>query len=146
MTAYDLPPVNAALNATSAILLLGGYIAIRRRKIRLHAALMISAVCVSAAFLTCYLIYHYRVPSKPFPIHTQPLRAIYYLILVSHILPAMAVVPMVLWTLSQALRRRWHKHRAIARPTFAVWLYVSITGVIVYGMLYHLPGWLGVGR
>lgn len=137
MTLADLPALNATLNGTCAVLLTIGYVLIRRRRIRQHRRVMIAAFVTSTLFLTSYLIYHANIGSKPFP-GTGAIRIVYLTILVSHILLAMAIVPMALITLSRALRERFDRHAAIARWTLPIWLYVSITGVIVYVMLYKL--------
>jgi len=137
VTLADLPALNATLNGTCAVLLTIGYVLIRRRRIRQHRRVMIAAFVTSTLFLTSYLIYHANIGSKPFP-GTGAIRIVYLTILVSHILLAMATVPMALITLSRALRERFDRHAAIARWTLPIWLYVSITGVIVYVMLYKL--------
>lgn len=131
------PALNATLNASSAVLLLIGRWFIRRGKMAIHRAFMIAALVTSTIFLVCYLYYHAHVGS----IHFQGQgwsRPLYFTILVSHTILAAVVVPMVVITLSRALRERFDRHRAIARWTFPVWMYVSVTGVIVYIMLYHL--------
>jgi len=133
------PAVNATLNGTSAILLLAGRWFIAQQKIAAHRAAMISALVTSSAFLTCYLYYHYHVGSVHFP-GTGIWLVLYFTILISHTLLAITVVPLVLITLSRAVRRRFPEHRAIARWTFPIWLYVSVTGVIVYIMLYRVFG------
>jgi putative membrane protein len=138
----DLPAVNACLNSLSAVLVLVGYFAIRVRAITLHKALMLSAVVVSAIFLASYLYYHFVVkggqPTR-FPSDTAPTAAlIYYAILLSHTLLAIAVAPMVLITVYLGLRDRLAGHIRLARWTLPIWLYVSVTGVIVYVMLYQL--------
>ena len=137
MTISDLPALNATLNATAAILLLVGYRFIRRGEIRRHRATMLAACSVSTAFLTSYVIYHANIGSKPFPGH-GPLRALYLTILLTHVVLAVTVVPLALITVIRGLRGRYDRHRAIARWTFPIWLYVSVTGVIVYVMLYRL--------
>lgn len=133
----SLPSLNAALNATSAALVVAGYSFIRRRKINAHRACMIAATCSSALFLISYLIYHYNHGATRFA-GTGMARPIYFAILGSHTLLAILLVPMVIVTLGRALRERFDKHRQIARWTFPIWLYVSVTGVAVYFMLYHL--------
>jgi uncharacterized membrane protein YozB (DUF420 family) len=137
MSISDLPAVNAALNATSAVLLLLGWRAIKRREIELHRRLMIWAASVSAAFLVCYLVYHSRVGSVRFTATGAP-RTIYFAILVTHTILAAAIVPLVLRTLWLGLKRRDDRHRRIARWTFPLWLYVSVTGVVIYLMLYRI--------
>ncbi len=135
----DLPAFHAGLNATSALLLGAGYLFVRRKRITPHKICMVAAFIASVLFLTSYLIYHYHAGSRPFPGQGW-LRLVYFCILTSHTLLAVAVVPMVLVTLSRALRGLFEKHRRIARWTLPIWLYVSITGVIVYFMLYQLHG------
>ena len=137
----DLPALNACLNATSALFLLLAYRAIRRREIDRHRRLMLAAAITSAVFLASYLTYHARVGSVRFT-GQGPVRTIYFAILISHTILAVTVLPLVLRTLYLGLRRRDGQHRRIARWTFPIWLYVSVTGVIVYVMLYRLypPG------
>jgi uncharacterized membrane protein YozB (DUF420 family) len=137
MSLSDLPALNATLNATSAVLLMSGYAFIRRGYVRRHRAAMISACIVSALFLTSYVIYHANIGSKPFT-GQGPIRLVYFTILLTHVLLAVAVPPLALITLSRGLRARFDRHVAIARWTFPVWMYVSVTGVIVYLMLYHM--------
>ncbi len=136
MTVQDLPSLNASLNSISALLLLCGYIAIKNNKRELHRNLMISALVVSAFFLTSYLIYHWHVPSRKFP-DLGWIKILYFLILIPHIILAAVMVPMILKTFWHAWKGDWEKHKKIARITFPVWMYVSITGVIVYFMLYR---------
>jgi uncharacterized membrane protein YozB (DUF420 family) len=133
-----LPTINATLNGIAFLLLLSGYVAIRCRNVKLHMTLMISALAVSAAFLACYLVYHFNVPSKKYE-GPAYLRTVYFLVLVPHIILAVVMLPMIFVTFRRALGGRSDAHKRIARPTLAIWLYVSITGVIVYLMLYHLP-------
>lgn len=134
---HDLPAVNASLNATATALLLTGYYFIRHKRVRAHRRTMISAFCVSAAFLACYLIYHWRVGNVRF-LKTGPIRPVYFFILATHIVLAAAVPVLAIITLTLALRGDFVRHRKIARWTFPIWLYVSVTGVVVYAMLYHL--------
>lgn len=136
MTIQDLPTLNASLNTIAGFLLLFGYIAIKQGKKELHKKLMISALGVSAAFLTSYLIYHYNVPSKKFP-DLGWIKTVYLLILVPHIILAAVMVPMILKTFWHAFRGEWDKHKKIAKITFPIWMYVSVTGVLVYLMLYQ---------
>jgi uncharacterized membrane protein YozB (DUF420 family) len=133
----DLPALNATLNATSAVLLMSGYAFIRRGHMRRHRAAMISACIVSVLFLTSYVIYHANIGSKPFT-GRGPIRLVYYTILLTHVLLAVAVPPLAIITLSRGLRARFDRHVAIARWTFPIWMYVSVTGVIVYLMLYSM--------
>jgi len=131
------PALNATLNGASAVLLLAGRWYISRGRIAVHRAFMLSAIITSSLFLASYLYYHAHVGSVPF----QGLgwsRPVYFAILTTHTILAAVIVPMVIITLSRALRRRFDRHRAIARWTFPLWLYVSITGVVIYVMLYHL--------
>ncbi len=137
MTIHDLPAVNATLNATSAVLLLTAYIFILQRKIVAHKRTMIAAFCVSSAFLVCYLIYHSQVGSVRFP-HTGMIRNVYLTILATHTILAATVPVLAIITLRHGLAMRFDKHRAIARWTLPIWLYVSITGVVVYWMLYRM--------
>lgn len=137
LSVTDLPAVNATLNAISTVFLLTGYVLIRQRRIAQHRFCMIAAFTTSALFLVSYLVYHANVGSVPFK-GQGPIRAVYFTILITHIILAAAIVPLVLLTLTRGLRKQFVKHRAIARWTFPLWLYVSITGVIVYLMLYQL--------
>lgn len=132
-----LPALNAALNATSAALLAIGWTAIRRRRIGLHRACMLAACGVSTLFLVSYVTYHYVAGSRPF-MGQGWVRWIYFPILVSHIILAAAMVPFVLMTVYRALSGDYVRHVRIARLTLPVWLYVSVTGVVVYLLLYHL--------
>lgn len=134
---YDLPAVNATLNASSFLLLLSGFYFIRKKQITTHRACMIAAVIVSILFLTSYLIYHAQVGSVKFT-KTGWVRPVYFTILLTHTILAMAIVPMAVITLFRALKERFDKHRKIARWTLPVWMYVSITGVVIYFMLYQL--------
>ena len=136
MTVQDLPSLNASLNSIAAVLLLSGYIAIKNNKRDLHRNLMVSALGVSALFLTSYLIYHYHVPSKKFP-DLGWIKTVYLIILIPHIILAAVMVPMILKTFWHAWKEDWESHKKIARITFPIWMYVSITGVIIYFMLYH---------
>ena len=130
-----LPTLNALLNATATVFLLVGWRFIRRREIARHRMSMVAALVASALFLVSYLIYHANVGSRPFT-GTGPIRAVYFFILITHVVLAAAIVPMVLVTLTRALQQRFPRHRAIARWTLPIWLYVSVTGVVVYLMLY----------
>jgi len=133
----ELPALNATLNAISAVLLTTGWILIRRGHWRQHRAVMIAAFCTSVLFLVSYLTYHAHAGSKHFT-GQGPIRAVYFTILLTHTVLAAAIVPLVLITLSRGLRSRFDRHRAIARWTIPLWMYVSVTGVIVYWMLYRL--------
>jgi len=132
-----LPAVNAALNATSALLLATGYLCIRRKKITAHKVCMLSAFGTSTLFLISYLTYHYHVGSIRFA-GRGGIRMLYFAILTSHTILAAAIPPLALITVYRALRGRFDRHVRIARWTLPIWLYVSVTGVIVYFMLYHL--------
>jgi putative membrane protein len=134
-----LPTLNAALNATSAVLLTTGWVLIRRRHIAGHRACMLGAFGVSVLFLLSYVTYHALAGSRPFT-GTGWIRWVYFPLLVSHIVLAAGMVPFVLTTLYRALTGDYGRHVRIARPTLPVWLYVSVTGVVVYAMLYVLPG------
>lgn len=137
LTLSDLPTVNAFLNGVSAILLALGYFFIRRHNWRVHRACMLAAFGVSTLFLTSYVIYHANVGSVPF--QGQGLvRRLYFAILLSHLLLAITIVPLVLVTLARALKGRFASHRRIARWTLPLWFYVSVSGILVYLMLYHL--------
>jgi len=133
----DLPAVNATLNSASALLLAAGYFFIRRGKIAAHRRCMVAALTTSALFLTSYLIYHYNVGSVPFPGRGW-IRVVYFSILITHTILAAVIVPLVLVTLTRALREDFVRHRRIARWTLPLWFYVSVTGVVVYVMLYRL--------
>ena len=137
MTVSDLPALNATLNATCAVLLVIGWTLIKRGRIRQHRAVMIAAVCTSALFLISYLVYHAQVGSVRFT-KTGPIRVVYFTVLLTHTVLAAVIVPMVLVTLSRGLAGRYDPHRRIARWTMPIWLYVSVTGVIVYLMLYQM--------
>jgi protein SCO1 len=132
-----LPAVNATLNGTCAALLLAGWALIRRGRVRAHVVCMAAGLAVSALFLACYLVYHYHVGSVPFR-GVGPVRAAYFTVLLSHTTLAVAVVPLVALTLARAIRGRYKEHAGIARVAYPIWLYVSITGVIVYLMLYQM--------
>ena len=137
MSVTDLPAVNASLNAISTVLLLTGYVFIRRGERQKHKACMIAALVTSTLFLTSYVIYHAQVGSVPFK-GTGWIRTVYFAVLIPHVILAAAIVPPVLITVSRALSAKYDKHRRIARWTLPVWLYVSITGVMVYVMLYQM--------
>ena len=132
----QLPTVNAALNSLSAIFLITGYLFIKSKRIGAHRACMLSAFASSTLFLICYLVYHYQVGSVPFKGQGW-IRILYFAILLTHTILAAAIVPLALVTLRRALKQNFTAHRRIARWTFPIWLYVSITGVIVYAMLYR---------
>ena len=131
------PVIDASLNGTSAVLLLVGRGFIKRGRMAAHRAVMIAALASSGIFLASYLYYHWHVGSVHFQGQGWS-RPLYFSILISHTILAAAIVPLVIITLSRALRERFDRHRAIARWTYPLWMYVSVTGVIVYFMLYHL--------
>ena len=135
MTVADLPALNATLNASSTVLLVIGWLMIRKGRVAAHRACMGAAFVVSTLFLVSYLYYHARVGSVPF-MGTGVIRFVYFTILITHIILAAAVVPLASITIVLALRQRFVSHKRIARWTLPVWLYVGVTGVIVYLMLY----------
>lgn len=138
MTVSDLPAMNAWFNFTSTIFIAAGWYLIRRGYWRQHVACMITAVASSTAFLAGYLIYHAHVGEKSTHFTAGGIvRPIYFTILITHILLAMIILPLVIATLVPVFRRRWEKHTRIARWTMPIWLYVSVSGVIVYLMLYQ---------
>ena len=132
-----LPSINAALNATAAVLLVWGYTLIRRKQIQRHRKVMTAAFVTSCLFLVCYIVYHIQVGSVRFQ-HTGALRTVYLSILTTHTILAAIVPVLAIITLRRGLAARYDKHRRIARWTLPIWLYVSVTGVVVYVMLYHL--------
>jgi len=129
--------LNAALNATSALLLAAGYAAIRTGRREAHRRFMLAACTSSTLFLVSYLVYHFQVGSVRFT-GQGPIRTVYFVILITHTVLAVAIVPLVLVTLTRALRERFDAHRRIARLTLPLWAYVSVTGVVIYWMLYRL--------
>jgi uncharacterized membrane protein YozB (DUF420 family) len=140
VTVHSLPAVNATLNAISTVLLLSGYVLIRSRHIALHRRCMIAACATSTLFLVCYVTYHLQVGSVRFT-RQGLVRPVYYTILLTHVTLAIAVLPLAIITLLRGLKNRFDRHRAIARWTLPIWLYVSVTGVLVYVLLYQ-PTWL----
>jgi putative membrane protein len=137
---HDLPAVNATLNALAGVLLIVGYALIRARRIEQHRRVMLAAFATSSLFLISYVVYHAQVGSVRFT-RQGFVRPVYFSILISHVTLAAAVLPLSLVTLSRGLSRRFDQHRRIARWTFPIWLYVSVTGVLVYVLLYQ-PTWL----
>jgi uncharacterized membrane protein YozB (DUF420 family) len=137
---HDLPAVNASLNAVSGVLLLVGYALMRARRIDRHRQVMLAAFATSSLFLICYLVYHAQVGSVRF-MRQGFVRPLYYAILITHVTLAATVLPLAIVTLSRGLKARFAQHRRIARWTFPIWLYVSVTGVLVYVLLYQ-PTWL----
>ena len=137
MAVADLPAVNATLNGIAAILLVSGYILIRQRRWRQHRAVMLAAFTTSVLFLISYVIYHANAGSRPFSGQGR-IRIVYFTILITHVILAATIVPLALVTLSRALRARYDRHARIARWALPIWLYVSVTGVVVYLMLYRM--------
>lgn len=137
MTLADLPWINASLNGLSALLLGAGWFAIRAGRRRGHRAFMLGALASSAVFLGCYLYYHAHVGATHF-VNPPWFRPIYLVLLTSHTILAAAIVPMILVTLTRALRERFDRHRALARWTLPLWMYVSVTGVLIYLLLYQI--------
>jgi len=137
VTLQDLPTLNAALNTASAALLLTGWWLIRHGRRDAHRRAMLAALATSTLFLVSYLTYHFEVGSVRFT-GQGPIRTVYFVILVGHTVLAVAIVPLVLVTLRRALRGRFDAHRALARITLPLWLWVSVSGVVVYWMLYRL--------
>jgi uncharacterized membrane protein YozB (DUF420 family) len=137
VTLQDLPTLNAVLNATSAGLLALGYVLIRRGRREAHENVMQAALVCSALFLASYLTYHAQVGSVRFQ-GRGPIRTVYFTILISHTILAVVIVPLVIVTFVRARQGRFDRHRAIARVTLPLWAYVSVTGVVVYWMLYRL--------
>jgi uncharacterized membrane protein YozB (DUF420 family) len=138
MSISQLPTLNAILNSISAILLIAGFFFIRRKNVKAHRACMVSAFVTSTLFLISYLTYHFSKELGPTKFQGAGIvRPIYFFILITHTILAVAIVPMVLITFSRALKERFDRHRKIARWTLPLWLYVSATGVVVYLMLYQ---------
>jgi putative membrane protein len=133
----DLPALNASLNGVSGVLLVSGYILIKRGRADLHKRCMLGALASSTVFLTSYVVYHAQTGSRPFP-GQGAIRTVYFAILVTHVLLAGAILPLALTTATRGLRGQYAKHVRVARWTLPLWLYVSVTGVIIYLMLYQL--------
>lgn len=131
------PAFNASLNATSALLIVSGFLSIRAKRVGAHRACMVAACLVTATFFVSYLLYHAQVGSVKF-LGTGWVRPVYFVVLISHTTLAIVIVPLVLRTLFLAARERFDEHKRLARWTFPLWLYVSVTGIVVYGMLYRL--------
>ena len=131
-----LPTLNAVLNSASAILLTTGFVFIRRGKVAAHRACMLGAFAVSVLFLASYLVYHYHAGSRPFAGQGW-IRPLYFALLISHVVLAAVIVPLALTTIYRGLSAQLDRHKRIARRTLPIWLYVSVTGVIVYLLLYH---------
>jgi uncharacterized membrane protein YozB (DUF420 family) len=137
MSLADLPALNATLNAVSAVFLVTGYILIRRGQRVLHKRCMLGALTSSTLFLVSYVVYHANTGSRPFP-GTGAIRVIYFAILITHVVLAAAILPLALTTTARGLLARYDRHVAIARWTLPLWLYVSVTGVVIYLMLYQM--------
>ncbi len=133
----DLPAVNATLNATATVFLVCGYVSIRRGRRELHKKCMLGALTASALFLVSYVIYHANAGSRPFD-GQGGIRLLYFVILITHVILAAAILPLALVTTARGLRSQFGRHVRIARWTFPIWLYVSVTGVVIYLMLYQL--------
>ncbi len=132
-----LPTLNASLNATAGVLLLAGFIFIRNRRVDAHRLCMLGAFGVSILFLICYFVYHYQVGDVRFQ-GTGWVRPAYFTMLISHVALAVAILPLAIVTLRRGLNARFDAHRRIARWTWPIWMYVSVTGVLVYVMVYHI--------
>src|SRR5215213_7134320 len=139
-TVHDLPAVNASLNALSGVLLVIAFVLIRNHQIERHRQVMLAAFTTSSLFLVCYVVYHAQVGSVRFT-RQGFVRPLYFTILITHVTLAATVLPLALITLSRGLKARFAQHRRIARWTFPIWLYVSVTGVLVYVLLYQ-PSWI----
>jgi putative membrane protein len=137
LTVADLPALNAALNGTAALLLVTGYLCIRRGAWSAHKACMLGALTTSALFLVSYLTYHYHAGSRPFP-GEGTIRIVYFAILITHVILAAVILPLALVTAARGLAARYDRHVRIARWTLPLWLYVSVTGVVIYLMLYQM--------
>lgn len=135
---HPLATTNAVLNSVAAVLLVAGWVFIRRGQWRAHRAAMVAAFATSAVFLVCYLVYHYLEGSRKYA-GPESLRLVYYAILLTHVILAAAVPVLALRMFFLAWRGRWEAHRRLGRVTMPIWLYVSVTGVVIYAMLYHLP-------
>jgi putative membrane protein len=137
MSVTDLPAVNATLNGIATVLLLSGYVLVRKKRFEQHRRVMLAAFGTSVLFLISYVTYHANAGSRSFQ-GQGPIRTLYFTILITHIILAAVIVPLALVTLSRGLSRKYDRHRAIAKWTLPIWLYVSVTGVVVYLMLYQL--------
>lgn len=137
MTIGDLPALNATLNGLSAVFITTGYLLIKRGERELHKRCMLAALITSSAFLVSYVIYHANTGSRPFP-GTGIARAVYFAILITHVVLAATILPLALTTAARGLRAQYTRHVAIARWTLPLWLYVSVTGVVIYLMLYQI--------
>jgi len=137
MTAADLPGLNAALNGLSGLLLLAGFAAIKNHRPDIHKKFMLAALVSSAAFLTSYLIYHAQVGSVPYP-HFDWTRTLYFIILIPHVILAGLMVPFIVAAVYFALRQQFERHKRLVVWVWPVWMFVSVTGVVIYFMLYQL--------
>ena len=133
----DLPALNAILNATAAVFLSVGYMQIRRGRIEVHKRFMLAALTTSALFLISYVVYHANTGSRPFP-GAGVVRMVYFAILITHVVLAAVILPLALITASRGLRAQYDRHVRIARWTLPLWIYVSVTGVVIYLMLYQM--------
>ena len=133
----DLPALNAALNGLAAVFLVAGYVLVRRGRRDLHKRCMLAALATSSLFLVSYVVYHWNAGSRPFT-GTGPIRTVYFAILITHVVLAAAILPLALVTTGRGLREQYVKHVRVARWTLPIWLYVSVTGVIIYLMLYQM--------
>jgi len=137
MQISDLPAINATLNGLAAILLTTGFVMIRRGNHELHKRCMLAALVTSGLFLVCYIVYHANVGSRPF-LGQGTVRIVYFTILITHVVLAAAVLPLALLTAARGLTGQFNRHVRLARWTLPIWLYVSVTGVVIYLMLYQL--------
>lgn len=137
MTVQDLPAINASLNALATVFLVFGYVFIKRGRRDAHRNCMIAAVVTSAVFLACYLTYHFSVTAVTKFQGQGLVRPVYFFILITHIILAIVIVPMVLMTVYRAWKKNWEAHKRLSRWTWPIWMYVSVTGVLVYLMLYQ---------
>jgi uncharacterized membrane protein YozB (DUF420 family) len=137
VTISDLPTLNASLNALATVFLFSGWLLVRRGRIEAHRKCMLAAFAASCLFLVFYVIYHAQAGSRPFQGH-GPVRAVYFTILITHVVLAAGIVPLALLTLVRGLQRDDARHRRLARWTWPIWMYVSVTGVVIYLMLYHM--------
>lgn len=137
MTLRDLPTLNAILNATTAVLLITGRMQIKRGRVSVHKKIMISALVVSCLFLTSYLFYHYNVGTVRYPHHNWT-RPLYLIILGTHTVLAAGMVPFIIAAVTFALKEKFEKHRRLVRWVWPIWIYISVTGIVVYLMLYRL--------
>jgi uncharacterized membrane protein YozB (DUF420 family) len=137
MTVHDFPPINATLNGLSALFLAAGFVFIKRKQVAAHRACMIAAFCTSVIFLVCYLTYHFMGGFTRF-VEPASFKKWYLLLLGTHTILAVVIVPLILITLNHARKQRFEQHRKIARWTWPLWMYVSVTGVLVYLILYQI--------